>query len=638
MISDKLNFLGDYKEVADKLLFIDWHLELPNGLRLERDIEESAAKSSLIVYEVLSLSEINEVYGRETGNTLLTAISNYIYTEGVPNSTLYRIGGCKFCIRTEDMPPAELNALAESLFTKLETPWTITIDGVLRTLICKFTVGVIYARLLETDDAPLNIVDRILKYAKASVNRIVFYDEEMVGELKRRKQLEYSLKSCVANGMEGFAVYYQPIADPVTGIWHGVEALCRWISPDLGVVSPIEFITATERLGLIETLGLWVLETSVCKCKEWKLDKHNHVVLDVNLSAHQFLDINLADKIIDIIDRHSFPGHMLCLEITESTQFTFSGHTLHTFEKLKAKKISIALDDFGTGYSALNKLKEMPVDIVKIERMFVKDIESDNYMRFLFKSIAELAHAADMKLIAEGVETVEQMHILLETGADLLQGYLFSKPIPPDELEKNLSRFSDMDPSFNVINRRKVDVSALLSAENEFVLTPVLYKLLNKCVHILLCSDDVNDALGQVLQLVGQHIGVSRTYVILKSYADGEDELYTNTHEWCRDGVAPQKQNLQAITFPQSWMNMIMNDGLIIAYNVNELPVDIAVILTMQGINSLIVAPMWNKKELFGFVGFDECVNLRHWWWPEEVLMLHNLSIIIASVLRKTMR
>jgi EAL domain-containing protein (putative c-di-GMP-specific phosphodiesterase class I) len=580
---------------------------------------------------VLSLGEINEVYGREAGNDLLSAFSDFL-SGNIPDAVVYRISGGKFCITIHKNSPEELNAIAEELFKKLEEPWKIICYDVPRMLICKFTVGVIYSHLLKTDDASLNIVDRMFKFAKSSMRRVVFYNDDMVRELRRRKQLEYSLKSCVANNMEGFEVFYQPIVDPVTEMWRGVEALCRWRSPELGFVSPAEFIIVAERLGLIEVLGLWVLETSIRQCRLWGLDQSKSFVLDVNLSAHQFLDIHLADKILHIIKENEYPGENLCLEITESTQFTFSGHTMKTFDQLKEANILIALDDFGTGYSAFNKLKDMPVNIVKIERSFVMNIESDSYMRFLFNSIAKLAHAADMIVVAEGVETVEQMSILLDNGADLLQGYLFSKPVHPDEIELMINRFHETDPTLMTMQKQITNINSLLSPENDLDLSADSYRLLIKCVHILLSGYSAGEALDEVLALVGKHLNVSRTYIFLRE----SDNIYSNKFEWCNEGISSQMEMLTNFPVMDSFIDILKRDKSLVSHNISDLPKDIYDTLNVQGIRSILIFPIMEGGDLTGFMGYDECMDLRHWWWPEEILMLYNLSLIIAGILNKT--
>jgi hypothetical protein len=353
-------------------------------------------------------------------------------------------------------------------------------------------------------------------------------------------------------------------------------------------------------------------------------------MLDVNVSAIQFADADLAKKIINILVQYNYPGEKLCLEITESTQFTFSGAAMATFKKLRAKRITIALDDFGTGYSAFNKLKEMPVDIVKIERVFVAGIENDSYLRYLFRAIAELVHTADMRIVAEGVETKEQMSILLKHGADMMQGYLFSKPLSSEELSRKLHLFHETDLELGLMHHQKIDINALLGNEESYVLTPTLNRTMFRCTHILLHNEDVDEAIEEVLEIVGRTLGVSRVYI----FEQEAGNIYTNTFEWCARGISPQKEKLAHMPVQDSWYEIMRHEGILIATDINELPPEINTVLKQQDIKSVAVIPIWEKKEITGFFGFDECAEYRT-WWPEEVLVLYNFCLIIASVMKR---
>jgi EAL domain-containing protein (putative c-di-GMP-specific phosphodiesterase class I) len=376
-----------------------------------------------------------------------------------------------------------------------------------------------------------------------------------------------------------------------------------------------------------------VLETAIRQCKAWELDKLRMFILDVNVSAVQFADAQLADKIIRILTAHKYPAHKLCIEITESTQFTFTGPAMATFDKLRDAKISIALDDFGTGYSAFNKLKEMPVDIVKIERVFVADIENDSYLRYLFRAIAELVHTAGMRIVAEGVETQEQMNILLKNGADMLQGFLFAKPLSAEELSDKLNLFHETDLDSHMMLRQKIDITKLLKAEDSHILTPFLNRTMFRCIHILLHRENIDEAIQEVIGIAGWAVSVSRVYVFQLL----EGHCFANTFEWCNLGTEPQKDNLQRLTLTESLRELIKRDGVIISSDIAELPPDLYDALNPQGIKSMALIPLWEKNTITGFIGFDECKEHRI-WWPEEILMLYNISLIIASVMQRLIR
>lgn len=428
------------EKLAD-LAFKDRLLGLKNEISLESDMQNAPVTPSLLVFDILSLQKVNEAYGRELGDDLLRHVRDWILERNIPNSELYRIGGDEFCLAIGDIEPQALNELANTLYRRFSEPCIFKHGGSKLQVFYNVSIAAIPGNFILKNDQPLDIIDRTLKIAKER-RRIVVYDEVTNKLHKERLHLELELKRCVREDMEGFDVYYQPIADPVSGAWCGLEALCRWNSPEFGPVSPLLFIAEAERLELIGAIGFWILETSIRECKKWGLDKNRDFLLDVNVSAVQFLDETLADVIVKILERCGYPGEKLCLEITESTQFTFTDQPLNIIEQLRNHGILMALDDFGTGYSSFNNLKSLPVDIVKIEREFIKDIETNEYHQYLFRAMAELVHKADKKLIAEGVERKEQMDILVKSGADCLQGYLFSKPLTPDNVEKQLSLFN----------------------------------------------------------------------------------------------------------------------------------------------------------------------------------------------------
>ena len=474
----------------------------------------------------------------------------------------------------------------------------------------------------------MNMIDRTMKHAKTLNKKVVFYNESIADEFSHNQLLTYNLKKSITNNMDGFDVYYQPIANPVTGIWCGLEALCRWKSRELGCIPTSIFIAETERIGLISSLGAWVLRTAVGKCKSWGLDELKHFILDVNVSAQQFSTPAFAEAVIKTLNAFDYPGYRLCLEITESTQFTLNDTTLSTIRKLKDYGISIALDDFGTGYSSFNKLKEMPVDFVKVERIFVADIENDSYLRYLFRVIADLAHTADMKIVAEGVENQEQMKILLNSGADFLQGYLFAKPLSGEEVKRNLRFFYERDISYSLIRNQISDLAGFFSEESGYSLTPTLSKLMNKCIHILYRHENINEAVQNVIETVGVHLGISRVYVFRRD----DEDIFTNTFEWCAQGIRSRIDKMQKVTVPDYWTSALLSDRIILSSGISDLPDETRASLMSYRVKSLVVLPLWDKKNMHGYIGFEDCVTQKY-WWPDEIIMLINLSMMVSSLL-----
>jgi hypothetical protein len=314
-----------------------------------------------------------------------------------------------------------------------------------------------------------------------------------------------------------------------------------------------------------------------------------------------------------------------CLELTESTSFTFSESRLNIFEKLKAEGVSIALDDFGTGNSSLNKLIELPVDYIKIERIFVDKIESDSYQRFLFRQIAELAHAANMIIVAEGVENPRQMDVLLKNGADLLQGFLFGKPVSASELEHSLKYFYEKDPSFNTFGKSEISLSAIYDMDENYFLSPALYKLMNRCMR-LIAANDSESAIQYIIETIGRHLDVNRVYV----FRHIEGTTYSNTYEWCAEGMESHKDLFVKAHIPKELIAILTKQGIIQTADIEQLPYEVQDAIRQWQTKSLVIIPIKRHGKICGFMGMDDA-EYRH-WLPDEILMLLNLAAIIAAL------
>lgn len=439
----------NYKDMA----FFDSKLKLPNCVKLERDLKELHPHKcvSLICFDICNLRVINDMYGWEAGDSLLFQIRDWLLGLHIPGSRLYRIDADEFGILVEQIESDEADRMAIRIQRRFTKPWKFKFDGnPPLPLYCAVTMAVVHGSKLFGNPNMINLAQRILRDVR-STGKVTTYDACMDQWYKNSMVVQQKLALCIQNGMEGFTVNYQPIVDPVSGVWRGLEALCRWDCPGTGRISPQEFIPEAERLGMIKNIGEWVLETAVGHCKMWELDKIDDFILDINVSPLQMRDSSLADRVLGILYDYGYPGNKLSLEITESMEFNFDNHCLSIFSTLVRAGINVALDDFGTGYSSFNNLKKLPAGILKTEKSFIDNIESDYYTQQLFRVMVELAHVAQKKLIAEGVETDVQRELLVSHNVDLLQGYLFSKPLPAHELEKQLFRFDDAPARFRAV-------------------------------------------------------------------------------------------------------------------------------------------------------------------------------------------
>ncbi|MDR1815345.1 MAG: GGDEF domain-containing protein [Clostridiales Family XIII bacterium] len=444
------------RDELTRLAYYDSRMNIPNRAKIERDL---AARQDndycLIAFDYDSLRYINDAYGRALVDGLLETVVAWIRSFDLHNYEIYRVDSDEFVLLFDDADMMSACGLADRLQERFREPWEVPVPGGgTTTLSCNIAICVVDGRLgLGSPADILSITDRTLDIAKET-GAVAVYDQDMDEVIKRDLAMEVSLKDCVQDGMKGFEVYFQPIIDPAREMWVGVEALCRWDSPAFGRVPPLVFIRIAEQIGVINKLGNWVLDTAIGICADLRLHEIPGFILDVNLSPSQMADETLIESLLLSLQRHGFPPSGLSLEIAESEQFTDGGYPHTTVERLKSLEVKLALEDFGTGYSNFNNLRNLPVSILKTEKQFIDNIAYDGYQQFLLKILVEIARAADMSLIAEGVETPEQMVELLRTGADYFQGYLFAKPLTAAELADNVHRFTEQDAFLHAVKEQ----------------------------------------------------------------------------------------------------------------------------------------------------------------------------------------
>ena len=615
-----------------KLAFYDSHTDLPNGLKLQRDLKEGSGDGRyLVCFDVGALRRVNAAYNRATGDVLLHTIVLWVLRQGFGHSALYRIGGDEFVLYFQTGTDETALAAAQAILERFGRAWRLNPGGQQVTVLCRVSVAAINLRSGTERTEVLTLVERMLAESKAQ-GGIVLYNEEMDRASREHLRLEMSLKNCVQNGMQGFDVHFQPIVEPAAGTWKGLEALCRWTDPETGAaVQPAVFIKEAEQLGLIREIGMFVLERAVGRCKEWRLDEVPGFFVSVNLSPDQVMDEQFADRVTGILRAHGYPGENLALEVTESTEFTFNAYSIKVIDSLRFRGVRFFLDDFGTGYSSFNNLKNLPVSVLKTEHGFIDGIEDDEYMQYFFYSMAELAHAADMRLIAEGVETAAQLAIILKNGADYVQGFYFSEPLPAARVAENLAKFTQVDPGFYRLNNTRLTQN-IFSGKDAYLISPKLFRLLNESMQALLRQVDMDKGFDEVLALVGRHFEVARAYVFLRQEGDG----YVGTHEWRAPGAPSLKDALGAgdiRTVSPNWLPALLEDRMIVASNVTLLPGDIRAVLEAQHIRAVAVLPMLDGEELIGFVGFDDS-RFRE-WLPEEIALLGNLCMVMAGTLKR---
>lgn len=275
-------------------------------------------------------------------------------------------------------------------------------------------------------------------------NTYEFYTADMNAQALKRLTLENKLRRAIERGE--FVVYYQPKVDLVTWKIVGAEALVRWIEPEVGLVSPAEFIPLAEDTGLIVQIGEWVLRAACKQTKLWHSEGFDRLGISVNLCARQFQQHDLLSTIVGILEQSHLEPKYLELEITESSIMTNADFAVRVLNELKELGIRVSLDDFGTGFSSLGYLKRLPIDILKIDQAFVRDVTTDPDDAALVMAIITLAHNLRLKVIAEGVETEEQLRFMRLLRCDEIQGYFFSKPLPANEFSNLLTQGGNKNP------------------------------------------------------------------------------------------------------------------------------------------------------------------------------------------------
>jgi len=264
-------------------------------------------------------------------------------------------------------------------------------------------------------------------------NNYQFYAAEMTAKASERLALENGLRFAIERGE--FSLNYQPIADCQSGRIFGIEALLRWRHPERGMIPPALFIPLAEETGLIVPIGEWVLRTACEQCRAWQQQGFPSLYVAVNLSSRQFHQKELAASVQRVLQETGLDPAHLVLEITEGLVMQQAEATIDTLRELAAMGIRISIDDFGTGYSSLSYLKRFPIDVLKIDRSFVCDLPKDEDDAAIASTIIAMAHNLGIRVVAEGVETVEQLNFMREHNCGAMQGYYLSKPLPPEQFE-----------------------------------------------------------------------------------------------------------------------------------------------------------------------------------------------------------
>lgn len=403
------------------------------GDRLAQAIARSSRSQHLLALLFLDIDrfkDINDSFGHVFGDQLLQQVAVRLKENVREGDTVSRQGGDEFIIVLTDLQkPEDVVVIASKILHAFSSPFIV---GSRRLYVTTSIGATLYPNDSTDIETLLKNADIAMYRAKReSGNDFRFYSSEMSVTTKERVELETALRWAVER--QEFELFYQPKVALNDGRVVGVEALIRWHHPDLGLVSPVHFIPMAEELGLIVPIGKWVLRTACSQLKQWQEAGLPPITVSVNISARQFRQEGLVKAITDILQETGLDPRYLELELTESMVLNSADKSTVTLHELKALGVELSIDDFGTGYSNLSYLKRFPVDRLKIDQSFVQDIVNDSDDAAIAYLIISLGHSLNLKVIAEGVETAEQLAFLHNNHCDEIQGYYCSQPVSAND-------------------------------------------------------------------------------------------------------------------------------------------------------------------------------------------------------------
>ena len=421
-----------------RLAHFDQLTSLPNRTLLRERVEHALARAqragtgvATLILDMDRFKEINDMLGHETGDKLLVEAAHRIRANVRDQDTVARLGGDEFAVILEGVSEAkEVLPVIERIIESLGD--LTTIDG--HQVNSSTSVGIaMYPENGSDLSELLRAADLAMYQAKSSGRgRYQFFASAMQEEAQSRHALEWALRRAVERNE--FELVYQPQLGLRTGAVVGVEALLRWMSPTRGLLTPYHFIAGLEEFGLINEVGEWVLQAACEQIRKWHEIDFEPMRIAVNVSAQQFEDPMLLDKIRGALKETKLPPEFLELELTESCLMTDPTQASALLRELRDVGVRIAIDDFGTGYSSLTYLHEFPLNALKIDKNFVQSVESNDRGGPISKMIIGLGQNLGLEVIAEGVETEAQLEYMRKHGCDVAQGYLYARPESPADL------------------------------------------------------------------------------------------------------------------------------------------------------------------------------------------------------------
>ena len=416
------------------------HVDTLTGLRNQygffEDLDSCINRNASINVLLISISkfaEINEMYGYHFGNRVLQHYARAVYEETGNTGHTYRIDGTKFAVISNTLTIAEMREKYNSFRARLHDDFVV--DG--RKILLNLNSGVLRVDSFDIDSQTVYscLISACEESKALRKGKMVEFRNDLSEENHHRLEMLHAIRASITRGQEGFYLLYQPVVDAKTEELIGAEALLRWKSDRYGTVPPDVFIPVLETDPLFPELGEWIIRESILAAKQM-MKRIPEFVINVNLSYSQLEQPDFTDKVLHIVNVLDFPPEHLCLEVTERCRLLDMKMLENVIVGLKSRGIRIALDDFGTGFSSVGILKDMPLDVIKIDRSFVRNIETNDLDQQIVKNVVDLASVFRSKVCVEGIETAGMRDILRNFRVQSFQGFYYAKPIPLDQCLK----------------------------------------------------------------------------------------------------------------------------------------------------------------------------------------------------------
>lgn len=494
------------EEQLMKLAHYDVLTSLPNRVLFYDRLKQALAQAKrnqwivgVMFIDVDRFKNVNDTMGHAVGDRLLQQVSERLKGTIRAGDTVGRLGGDEFAVVLSNLASAQdANLVAQKMMACFTEPFRLEGSDVYVTA----SIGItLYPDDSTEQDILIRNADAAMYKAKEiGRDTYQFYTPEMNTRALEALGMENALRRALDR--DEYLLYYQPKVGIVTGEITGLEALIRWRHPERGLVSPGEFMPVLEETGLIVPVGQWVLNAVCRQIKEWEAAGLQPVPVAVNLSARQFTSRDLGTSIKRTLEENQIDPGLIELEITESSLMVNTEEAVRTLEYLSGLGVLLSIDDFGTGYSSLSYLKRFPLDSLKIDRSFIRDVTTDGDDATITRAVISMAHSLGLKVVAEGVETEPQLAFLTEYGCDQIQGYFFARPLPADDCGtwlREMRRLQKASPE------RPADTPVVLLVNNDGAVLTSQRQALEKERYRVFAAYNAHEAFEQ---FGGQHIDV----------------------------------------------------------------------------------------------------------------------------------